>query len=335
MSFSVSFDASFTLLGPKPEGANAQLRQAVYSGEILVKSYPQWFTHVAIEWFVPDSWGQCSFHVYTTPGPIDSVERLTSQPVQTQFFINPRTQETSKVRSEFYIIEAILADGTKYRSAPMSWEYKARTRTEKIASEIQRREYLLLSKFVGIKSYFFKRKRSGLRCPRCWSVSQEKVLDDKCPVCIGTSFSGGFFDPVPTFIQFDPTPNDMDNSFIGVVEPNQIGAWTISLPPMADGDVIIRTGDWAVYQVTRVSNTELQANAVKQVLTLTQLSRSDIENLLLKRPVVDSMGGYLEVLGGDFSSTRFPQSPLNSDGSDDPPWMQEQKLSNLPLKYTL
>ena len=159
--------------------------------------------------------------------------------------------------------------------------------------EIQRREQLLLRKFVGVQSYLFRKLSYGKRCPLCYDHRTEQIMDDHCPNCLGTSFEGGFFAPAPMLAQYETTPNSRDKTYFGKMEANQIGAWTTSLPVINSEDVLVRVGDWAMYRIDRIMTTELQANTVRQILTLTQISKGDIEYQLVKRHLPDFPDQYL------------------------------------------
>jgi hypothetical protein len=306
---------------------------------VSIRVYPDWYKGVYLTWSVPAAWGNCTFKVYYSSTGVNDFTLLTPAPLTSPVFSDLRDQDYSKYRHGYYVIETyIVSRGITIKSTPTSWVYKRRDRVEKLATEIQRREYLLLSKFAGIKSYVFKRRPFGERCPRCWNVTLEKVMDDHCPVCYGTSWEGGYFDPIPSFIQFEPTPNETTNSYYGIIEPNQIGGWTISLPEIQPGDVILRTGDWNIYYVSRAATTELQTNPVRQMLTLTQFSRGDIENDLSKRIDVETgayLGNYPSVFAGTGGKTgRFPQNLLDTEPRNDYSWAKEMDQEALP-KYSI
>lgn len=335
MSFTFAFTPSWPLVDRKIEGPDSA-PQGTVSNLIKVNIYPQWFKQISLDWIIPSAWGNCSFNVFSSPGPEDFYERLTPTPISTPMLVNTVSKTFTKLRTEYYVVEAILPDGvTTYSSLPSTWSVQSRTKTQLISSEIQRREYMLLSKFVGVKSFYFKKRYYGLRCHRCWNPTLEKVMDDHCPVCIGTSYEGGYFNPIPVYLQYDPTPNDHVETFVGIIEPNQITAWTISVPFMTDGDVLIRSGDWNAYKIVRGSNTELQTNTVRQTLTLTQLNRKDVENILVTKGITDDNGNYLNPLGGDYSATRFPRNQVTATRSDDYPWSQPNDLPSLPQKYSI
>lgn len=335
MSFSVSFSFSRLLQAPTHTGVPASGPSSTSSNAISVRLYPQWFKQISLDWTIPAEWGNCKFHVYSKPGASSEYERLTSMPISEPFFTDTTSQETSKFRKTEYIVEAFLPNGQSVKSLPSTWQYTNRSSITRMSSEIQRREYMLLSKYSGVKSFYFKRKYFGQRCHRCWNAAAEKVIDDHCPVCFGTSFEGGYYAPIPVYVQYDASPNNRILTYFGKSEINQTTCWTISVPEMMVDDILVSTGEWNVYRIAQSTVTQLQTNTVRQLFTLTQLGRGDIENELVKQTVFDDFGTYLDKLGGPFSKERFDRKDIDSSLANDHAWAQEQNLGDLPLKYHL
>lgn len=72
-----------------------------------------------------------------------------------------------------------------------------------IAAEIVRLETLLFTEFAGTLSWLFPRRTFGQRCPQCFDDVLGKRLDDSCPTCFGTAFSGGYHYPIEFWAQLD------------------------------------------------------------------------------------------------------------------------------------
>lgn len=284
MSFNISSSFEFILLTRQKPLATFKR-----NGRIDVIVYPSWYKQVAVEWAVPPSFGRCLFNVYFSPVEDGSFHRLNPTPIDGTYLMDPSTMEFSKNNHGFYVVEALLQDhgGIALRSDPTTWNTHQRRWVELRSIEIQRREYWLLSRFAGIKSYLFRRRSYGERCRVCWDPKLEKVMDDHCPTCLGTSFEGGYFNPAPLYLQYDATPNALVKTYFGNYEPNQMGAWTISMPLIRPDDVIVRTGDWNAYKVDRLTPTELQGNPVRQMMVLNQLAKSDVEYQLISRNLPD------------------------------------------------
>jgi hypothetical protein len=295
MSFSISINTEWFLLDGAKEMSDASVSGAIDNLNIMVTLYPSWYSQIVAEWSVPPEFGNCLFNVYfsqTEDGPFTKVNQT---PIDGTFLSDTTTQEYSKFDHGWYLVEAILLDygNALMRSAATTWNTPQNKWVGLRAKEIQRREHLLLRKFVGVQSYLFRKRSYGKRCQLCYDPRTEQVLDDHCPSCIGTSFEGGYFTPAPVLAQYETTPGSRDKTYFGNLEANQIGAWTTSLPVVTPDDIIVRIGDWALYKIVRIMTTELQANTVRQILTLTQLSKGDIEYQLVKRQLPDFPDKYV------------------------------------------
>jgi hypothetical protein len=334
MSFTISVDQSHVLRTQSLPGA-LPVSTDNSSNFLEVICYPEWYDNITLQWSIPSSWGNCKFNVYFSPGGSETYSKLNPVLLSNPFFKDINTREYSKFANGNYVVEAVFPGMTRsVRSKPTFTQYRRRDKTDKVASEIQRREYLLLSKFAGVKSYYFRRRNYGLRCHRCWNQEQEKVMDDHCKVCYGTSWEGGYFDPTPVFIQFGTTPSSKARGYHGIVEANNIEAWTISVPEIGSEDIIIRTGDFNIYRVVSCTPTELQTRAVKQNLGLSQLSKTDVENDLSNRIEPSSGADYLKNIDSPFVEKRFPTNLIDKDPNNDYAWAKKQELSTLP-KYSV
>jgi hypothetical protein len=294
MSFNFAFNVGF-LLQNSTRNHNAEydpnsfLNPTTTSENIIVTTYPRWYKHIVVQWSIPADWGLCTFNVYYSPNSTGDWQRMNQAPLPGPFFTDTEEQEYSKFNNGYYIVEAILTQqGNKtIASLPSRWSTAQRDWVGLRSREIQRREFFLLAHFTGIKSYLFQRKTFGERCPNCWDCEREVVYKDNCDVCFGTSFKGGYAQAAPLMIQYDASPNSNIKTYFGKWEPNQIGAWTISVPKIQPDDILLRVGDWNLYRVEEISPTELQGNTVRQILKLTQLAKSEIENDLITQDLAD------------------------------------------------
>ena len=274
-----------------------QLTTTVTSSNLKVTLYPVWMKHVVVEWSVPADWGGCLFYVYFSQTENDQFELINPIPINGTFLTDTFTEAQRKFNKGYYVVEAILTDPKRnnvaIRSPAHTWVNVRRDWVEIRAHEIQRRELFLLSHYNGVKSYLFRRKTYGERCPNCWDVRAEKLTQDHCPVCIGTSFKDGYFDPFTFYANYDATPGQTVKNYFGLFEPNNISAWTISMPNIQPDDIIMRTGDFAIYRVEEIAPTELLTKKVRQIMRLTELTRSDVENQLVTRNLAEFPSKYL------------------------------------------
>lgn len=283
MSFNYSTSWSyFPIVGSISTGVTTATGHAnAISDKVIVKLYPFWYKQVNLEWSMPANWGNCFFNIYRCESQDGDFILLNTSPLSGNTFTDTSTMAFSKFNKDYYIVEVILSTGQVIRSTPTSWQ---NTRTKLVdlkALDIQRREWLLLTKFTGIESYVFRRRTYGERCPNCWNPDTEMVTKDDCQVCFGTSFKGGYFPATKTYIQYDPTPNSLALDYFGKFESNQIPAWTISYPEMNSFDLVLRKPDWKMYRINNIGTTELQAVQVRQLLQLIELDKESVEYKLI------------------------------------------------------
>lgn len=248
---------------------------------ISVKVYSLFYRHQVIEWSVPAKWGACMFEVYGSETGQSEWVKLTSAPTSANYFKDTRNQNYSEFNHSHYVVECRLPDGRRIKSEPVTWENKRGNWVELRAREIQRRETLILTKFVGIKSLIFRRRNFGKRCTACWNPVLEKITDDHCKTCLGTSFEGGYFTGMESLIQYEPTPNNPQWSYQGKMEANTIPAWTISKPEINTFDLVLRVPDWRLYRVEAFQTTELQTVTVRQLMELAELDKGMVEHRLI------------------------------------------------------
>ena len=274
---------TFHLPSYYPSFYNLPLVRTVETGYITTTVYPTFYKHIVVEYSIPSHWGNCLFNIYRAESDVGPWEKLTPAPISGTFFKDENTHDYSLFMNGWYIVEVQLPDGRLIQGPATTWQNKRRKWVELRAAEIQRRETLLLEKFTGVKTFFFRRRNYGMRCPECWDPQTEKVTKDHCKTCLGTSFNGGYFPGFETLFQYEPTPNDAQLDYRGRVENNQVPAWTISYPQVEVFDVLLRVPDWKIYRIEHVLSTELQAVPLRQVVNLLELPKESIEYQLAKQ----------------------------------------------------
>jgi hypothetical protein len=272
-------------VGGLPLSSVIGIPPATESSFLEVTLYVMFLKKSVLEWTIPAEWGNCKFEVYYSETEVGPFDKLTPTPISTFFFEDTSFEEYSKFRNSFYKVVCMLPDGRRTSSPVLTWENRRSSLVDIRAREISRREHILLSKFTGIKSLLFRRKFFGQRCTRCYNHTMEKVMEDNCPVCIGTGFEGGYFPGREIFVQYEPTPNPSQLGYAGVSEQNTIPAWTVEYPMIETFDIVLRIPDSKIYRVSSIANTELQTKTVRQMLTLTELAKTSIEYELAKQAI--------------------------------------------------
>lgn len=263
------------------------------SNDISATLYLIYGPEMILEWSVPDYLGACTFDVFRSDTEYGPWDKINSNVLTGNTLKVTREVKDSKFISNFFLIECTPVYSFKIRSGVITLQNVRSDWVNLRAREIQRREWLLLRKFTGINSLVFRRKTFGQRCSQCWDPVAKKVLQDNCPTCLGTSFEGGYFTGYETYLQYDPTPNTTTLGYQGKLEPNQIQAWTISYPSLANLDVVLRIPDGKIYRIDSVQSTELQTVPVRQMVLLTELSKNNIEYQLISQALPSEIGALL------------------------------------------
>lgn len=100
----------------------------------------------------------------------------------------------------FYQVELTDADGNVYDSAVHQMISDFSAHDLLIVRETIRKENLRNMKYAGQHGYLMKRRRWGTLCTSCTDWDTEEVKNAKCPICYGTGFVGGYFEPVHYWI---------------------------------------------------------------------------------------------------------------------------------------
>lgn len=253
--------------------------------DLNVKIYPYWFKEMTLTWDIPPFWAnkEPRFNVYRGENETVGFHKLTSIPLTAPQYLDNSTRESSMSSKEYYIIEAILNDGSTWKTAPTSVGDKIPDWHELRAREISRREWILLKKFAGNDALVFRQIRYGRYCPNCYDRTAEKLVKDYCTTCYGTGIDGGYYPGIRTKIQFDASTNSLTYTYFGKFEQNQIGGWTIAVPDIEPKDIILRMSDYRMYEVGDVNTTELLNKPIRQIMRLEEQPKERVIYELIKR----------------------------------------------------
>ncbi|KKN61965.1 hypothetical protein LCGC14_0516430 [marine sediment metagenome] len=230
---------------------------------------------------------------------VEWVVKPTNRPIDDFDFVVLRSQSPkgpfSVVSEELESIFAFADVHASQKARWRQWHYKVRvierdtekfseseivTNSEKpdrIALAIIRRNNLLLRVKNGIDAFAFIERTFGQKCTCMDPVKSRKRRSD-CPICLGTTFVGGFLDPIQIKINVSPSPKVSQFANMGELQPNQTAAWMSNFPEIKQRDVIVEAvANGTRWRVTRMTPTRKNRALVHQNLLLTEINRSDIE----------------------------------------------------------
>lgn len=165
-----------------------------------------------------------------------------------------------------------------------------------IALEIVRNLNLLLRRFTGTLCAFLPARTMGPRCTLCYDKLKMKQKLSTCPECYGTSFQGGFYNPVNVFVDLNPPPSVVQISNFARSQVKNSVLLMANYPIAKPNDVIVDRANarWRIVQVNTVTE---KRYVVQQVLGVEEIEKGDSEylfplDLSLKAPAEDFVGFY-------------------------------------------
>jgi hypothetical protein len=165
-----------------------------------------------------------------------------------------------------------------------------------VALEIVRRNNLLLRRFTGRLVAYCPVRWQGPRCALCWDNQKKRSNSSSCTECYGTTFQGGYYDPIHVFVDVNPSPNVLQLSTFGKMEINNTVLFMSNFPLAKPNDLIVERGNrrWRVVQVNVITE---KRYTVQQYLQVEEIEKSDAEFLFpvdldLEAPPEDFVGFF-------------------------------------------
>lgn len=186
------------------------------------------------------------------------------------------TPQISLNRLLFYRVRAV----NKHRSIEFYSEVADREgREDLIAAEIGSLETMLFEEFVGTLCWLFPRRTFGQRCPQCFDSVLGKRIDDSCPTCFGTGFSGGYHYPIQFSAQFDKAPRVDQVSTHDLHQQVVVGMRCPASPRVSPQDLVIDHRNRR-YRVVSAAATSRLGVDVHQEVQAVELQPGSVEDAL-------------------------------------------------------
>lgn len=144
-----------------------------------------------------------------------------------------------------------------------------------IALEIRRHMQVLFREHAGRRMWLLPNRQSGQRC-ECWAPRLAQRTRSGCKLCFDTSYVRGYYHPIETFGQIDPSPKASQTSNVGSMQQTNTTGRFPAYPPMKPDDILVELENRR-WRVTKVTCTEKARAAVHQEVELHEIPRSDME----------------------------------------------------------
>ena len=259
---------------------------------------------VFVQWaYIPDVGvqGNFTFKVERSGSPEGPWVTLSANLVNQISFTDDLTANNpddvnlaSLVRSVFYRVTVTAPNLRTATSAAVSLDGERELDNKQINSNdnpfatIKKRKHLLRRKilrdeqlqlrvFNGIEAKILKRRHFGQRCTSCFDPMTKMTTKGQCTVCYGTSWVGGYFNPINALIRFaaSPVQSSLANDGKNDINSNQITL--LNYPRVEEGDLIVVGGSDARWVIKQVAPTSLKGLTVHQRIMAMELPRTNIE----------------------------------------------------------
>ena len=125
------------------------------------KMYPFWYENCRLVWFPRTSWINPTYNIYRAESPEGPFTKLNAAPVEGNTYNDFTTQMASKYAHDLYYVEVISNGQVVGRSDLIKNERTLEQWHQLRAIEINRREWLLLQRFSGMKCIILKHVMYG------------------------------------------------------------------------------------------------------------------------------------------------------------------------------
>lgn len=137
-----------------------------------------------------------------------------------------------------------------------------------------RNMYLMLKHLNGVEYALLKRRHFGTRCTLCYDANTNEVIVSNCATCYGTSWVGGYFDPVYILGRRLASQVNSGISPQGKDDINMTRIQTLDFPKIEQGDILVERVHNQRFLVKQRYFPHVKTIATHQTLAVSELPRS-------------------------------------------------------------
>jgi len=249
------------------------------ANDLDIKIFPQYPRRLVISWSIGKSVPvPLRFNVFRSGGLDGEFEKLNAAPVPNFFYFDSGLKPLSKLFDVVYKLEVIWPTGQKQLFGPFPLVSSPRVKSAYLVAKEMDREYAIEYRtYSGIELRIFKLRQYGERCTECFNIVTQEVTDGDCEECFGTSFKGGFWDPIDILGKIDVYSRGQQiRDPFSFIEDHVSTANIRAFPTVAKGDIIVEKANNIRWYVNAVQTIEHMRFPVKQLAEVRQIERSSI-----------------------------------------------------------
>ncbi len=177
-------------------------------------------------------------------------------------------------RNWYYKLEIHDNVSNSFSIQPEIPAYTNITRQDKIVSEIIRRKSISMNTFVGRTFKLRKRRTWGEHCTRCWDSILMRTTDPNCPICYGTGWVNGYYNPIIFLGMINAAPQYNQIQMFGEWKPSDIMLYTLHFPLLTTRDIVQDDNGrlWLVNQIRLIQKFGI---TIEQIVQLSLISFDD------------------------------------------------------------
>lgn len=224
--------------------------------------------------------GNFSIQIYRSEGPgenISEYDLITTVPISSFTYTDTGVGKLADFsRSWYYKLKILnMDDVLDFLVVPTIPITANDVMKDKVGNEILRLKELSLTRFTQRTLYLLKRRTWGTHCTVCWDETYQRSTDEQCPVCAGTGWVRGYFDPVRFKGVITPSPSHNQVLQFGLWKDGSIMMTCLNYPKLVAQDIIVDDigNRWKVADIRKL---EKLGRLIEQQAQLESLGYDDI-----------------------------------------------------------
>lgn len=154
-----------------------------------------------------------------------------------------------------------------------TWESNPKTFEVDI---IARNDWLLMYETGTPCFALVERTAGGDHCQSCYNPSLSRSTKSNCDICYGTGRERPYFQPILTYIDFNPSPKVTEIAQLGEIQQGQADVWWSAYPKLKPGDLLVEVVSNIRWRIaTRVTPIGDVRTTIQHIARLERLSQRD------------------------------------------------------------
>lgn len=214
------------------------------------------------------------FYIERSGSPEGPFDTIAGPMTNTFKFRDVNVPHTSRWANIWYRVKIVNGDEVEYsKAACLSME------PSKESLEIMRNHFLVLKEANGLRCLLFIKRKFGFKCPECFNPVSKRTNKSNCRTCFDTGYVGGYFDPIMSFVQIDPSSESIQRSSSITLENQNATARTIGYPLLGPEDIIVDplNNRWKINVVTPIQQ---HGFTIRQEMQIHKIPTGSIEHAI-------------------------------------------------------